>query len=459
MARGVVRFVVAGRSRGDKEAEGVVSTALTIVVICSLPVCFGIYMSADAIAAFYDKPIAPALRIMAFSAPFMAICWVFISAIRALRIVLYDVYVMSVAGPLLLLLGGVVAGGLGAGLEGIAWVQLGMAVGICLLALYFFSRFFSLRDCLAQLGARRSWREMVHFSFPVMVTDLLYAMLTQLDVLMLGVFFSAEMVGIYALARRISSVMLKAPQAFDPMFSSIVSELALDERYGELSVRFRVLLRWILTINLPIFASLLIVGDLFLTLLGSEDMQALPEVEIAAGLKVLFLLSISMMLQGSFALAEPLLAMAGRPYLNFLNNGIWLCTNFILNLCFIHFYGFGILGAALGALVSTVLVNLLRLVQIRRKYAIWPFDAKQLKPLLAALLAGVGGWLVHEWISAALWSAAAGLSVFFLLYALLLFFAGMEAEDRALIDKGLERIRARWGNWRHDKKDHKNIES
>ncbi len=446
MSRGVVRFVVAGRFQGGKEAERAIATALVIVVLCSLPVCLGIYLSADAIAAFYDKPIiAPALRIMAFSAPFMAVCWVFVAAIRALRIVQYDVYVMSVAGPLLLLFGGAVAGGLGAGLKGIAWVQLGMAIGISLLALYFFARFFSLRDCLVS-PTRRSWREMVHFSFPVMVTDLLYALLTQLDVLMLGFFFSAEMVGIYALARRIASAMLKAPQAFDPMFSSIVSELALGERYAELSVRFRVLLRWILTINLPIFASLLIVGDLFLTLLGGADMQALPETEIAAGLKVLFVLSISMMLQGSFALAEPLLTMAGRPYLNFLNNGIWLCTNFVLNLCFIHYYGFGILGAALGALIATILVNLLRLIQIRRKYDIWPFDSKQLKPLLAALLAGIGGWMVREWVATALWSAVAGLAVFILLYILVLFFAGMEKEDRILVDKGLQRARVWWGN-------------
>ena len=114
MARGVVRFVVAGRSQGGKEAERAVATALAIVAICSLPVCSGIYLGADAIAAFYDQPIAPALRIMAFSAPFLAVCWVFVSAIRALRIMRYDVYVLSVAGPLLLLLGGVVAGGLGA---------------------------------------------------------------------------------------------------------------------------------------------------------------------------------------------------------------------------------------------------------------------------------------------------------------------------------------------------------
>jgi O-antigen/teichoic acid export membrane protein len=444
MLRGVVRFVVAGRAQGGVEAERAIATALAIVGCCSALVTLSVYFSADAIASFYDKPIAPALRIMAFSAPFMAMCWVFVSAIRALRIVLYDVYVMSVAGPLILLVGGLFAGALDAGLEGVAWVQLGMAVGIFLLAGYFFTRFFSLRACLAQFSTPLRWREMGHFSFPVMVTDLLYAVLTQLDVLMLGFFVSAEMVGVYALARRIASAMLKAPQAFDPIFSSIVSELALAERYAELSSRFRVLFRWILTINLPIFASLLIVGDLLLTLIGGDKMQVLPEAEVAAGLKVLFILSISMMLQGSFALAEPLLAMAGRPYLNFINNIVWLGANFVLNLIFIHFYGFGIAGAALGALLSTGLVNALRLLQIHRQYAVWPFDVKQLKPLLAALVAGLASWWVRDWVAGALGAAALTLVVFACLYALVLFLAGMEEDDRQLAARGKRWFKSRF---------------
>lgn len=446
MLRGVVRFVVLGRAQGPGQAERAVATGLHIVGACSLVVCIGIYTSADSIALFYDKPIAPALRIMAFSAPFMAACWVFISAIRALRIVLYDVYVMSVAGPLILLVSGLVVGLLGGGLEGVAWSQLGMAVGICALATYCFQRFFSLRTCLSYMRRRLAWRDMALFSFPVMVTDLLYAVLTQLDVLMLGFFVSAEMVGVYALARRIASLMLKAPQAFDPIFSSIVSELAVGERYGELSARFRVLFRWILTINLPIFASLLIVGDLVLTLMGGENMQALPELEIAAGIKVLLVLCVSMMLQGSFALAEPLLAMAGRPYLNFLNNLVWLGANFVLNIVLIHVYSLGTVGAAVGALLSTLVVNGLRMGQIYRQYAIWPFDAKQLKPLGAATVAALGGVWIRGWSSEPLLAALAALGVFAVLYVLALRLLGLEEEDRKLASRAYNSIAKKLGH-------------
>ena len=437
MSRGVVRFVVAERAQTEGHGERAVGTALLIVAICSVVISAGMYFSADAIASFYDKPIASALQIMALSAPFMAVCWVFVSAIRALRIVSYGVYVMSVAGPLILLLGGLGVGWLDLGLYGVAWVQLAMAVCISLLAAYFFGRFFSLRACFQHVRQPLRLREMTHFSFPVMVTDLLYAVLTQLDVLMLGFFVSAEMVGVYVLARRIASAMLKAPQAFDPIFSSVVSELAVNARYSELSARFSVLFRWILTINLPIFASLLIVGDLLLTMIGGDKMQALPEGKVAAGLQVLFILSVSMMLQGSFALAESVLAMTGRPYLNFFNNTTWLCTNFVLNIVFIHFYSMGIVGAACGAFVSTLFVNALRLGQIYRQYTIWPFDSKQVKPLFAAALASLGGVALRDMVAEPAVAVPAALVTFVCAYGIGLALLGVEEEDRKLVVKAV----------------------
>ena len=210
---------------------------------------------------------------------------------------------MSVAGPLILFGRGVVVGWAELGLAGVAWVQLAMAVGISLLAAYYFQRFFSIRSCFEHLRRPARLREMAHFSFPVMVTDLLYAVLTQLDVLMLGFFVSAEMVGVYALARRIASAMLKAPQAFDPIFSSVVSELAVSGRYGELVSRFRLSLD----------------SDDQLADLRIATHRRRPAANPnwrrqnagaarrgdCSGTAGPFILSVSMMLQGSFALAEP----------------------------------------------------------------------------------------------------------------------------------------------------------
>ncbi len=433
LQRGVVRFVVEARTRGDAAgAERVVATALGIGLVAGAAVAIAVFLSADWVAAFYDKPVAPALRILAWSAPFIAVAWIFIAAVRALRIVRYGVYVMSVAGPLILLAGGLVAGFTAPSLENVAWVQFAMAVGICLLAAFYFQRLFSLPHCLSRLGRGFSWKALTRFSFPVMLTDLLQGLLTQLDVLMLGWFVPKEqiyLVGVYVLARRIASAMLKAPQAFDPIFGPVVSELTYREQHQELAHRFVVVSRWILTVNLPVFAGILIVGDHILVLLSGTQVAAAAEIEV--GIKILFLLCIGMMVQGTFALIGPMLAMSGRPYLNLFNNSLWLAANFLLNFWLIGRYG--IVGAALGATLSMLLVNILRLAQVQLIYHIRPFRRSQLKPLVAAFGAALAAWLSEDVFTGMVWSTAGVLAVFLGVYISLLYLLGMEAEDRVLM--------------------------
>ena len=144
-----------------------------------------------------------------------------------------------------------------------------------------------------------------------------------------------------------------------------------------------------------------------------------------------------MMVQGIFALIGPLLAMSGRPYLNLFNNGLWLAVNFLLNFWLIGRYG--IVGAALGATLSMLLVNILRLAQVRAIYHILPFRRSQLKPLLAALGGALAGWLSEGVFAGILWSAVGVLLVFLGVYIALLYLLGMEEEDRVI----MRRVR-RW---------------
>ena len=442
LPRGVVRFVVEGRSAGDEsQVERSIAAALKVGFLASILVVGALLLSAEWFADFYGKPIAEAVRIMAWSAPFVTVVTVFLSAIRARRIMRYDVYVMSIAGPLILLMGGLGVGFASPSLKGIAWVQFAMTLGICLLAGHYFRRFYSLGNCLRRLRGELPWKSLARFSLPVMLASLIAGVLTQLDVFMLAKFVAQEemyMVGIYVLARRIASSMLKAPQAFDPIFSSIVSELSYHNRQRELGSRFVVISRWILTINLPIFAGLLIVGDSLLTLLAGDQISAGDEIltlspaNIEVGIYILFLLCIGMMVQGMFAVIEPLLSMSGRPGLSLFNNVLWLVVNFSLNIWLIKTHG--IVGAAIGAVLAVVVVNVIRVLQVYVIHDIQPFRRSQLKPLGAALGAALAGWLVRDQVAFGLfWTMVSSLVVFAGVYISLLCLLGLEAEDRTLL--------------------------
>ena len=439
MLRGVVRFVAAARTEGRDPEEAVnrvLAAALVVVLAMSGAVTLTVVLAADSLAAFYGKPIAPALRIMAWTAPFISVSWVFTSATRSLRIVRYEVYVRSIAGPLILFLGGLGIGLAGLGILAIAQVQLAMGIGNCLLAAHYFRRHFSLAGILHQVHRPKPLRQLTRFCLPVMVTDLLYATLTQLDILMLGWFVSARLVGLYALVRRVSSAMLKAPQAFDPIFSSVVSDLSLRSRHGELAHRFVVISRWILTINLPIFACLLIIGDTLMPLLGGDDVQSVAE--LRAALRILVLLCVGMMVQGTFAMVEPLLTMSGRPNVSMLNNSVWLAANFGLNLWLIPAYG--IVGAAMGAATAMLLVSALRIVEIIVLRRIIPFGRSQLKPVVAAAVATFPALFVGDLLPATVWRMLAPSAAFALVYGACLMLMGLEAEDRVLLQRLQRRL-------------------
>ena len=443
LQRGVVRFVVAARAAGDeKRAEGVVAAAVALALVVGSGVACVAFLSADWVAAYYDKPIAYSMRVMAWTAPFMAVGWCFLAAIRSLRIMRYDAYITSLAGPLILLLGGVAVGLVQPTLEGVAWVQFAMGVGICLLAAFFFRRFFVLGSVLRQVVKGLPSGQLIRFSWPVMVADLLYSLLIQLDVLMLTRFVDRDqlhMVGIYVLARRLASTLLKAPQAFDPIFSSVVSALVPSAGQDELRHRFKVISRWILAVNLPVIAAFCLVVNS----LPKEVLLFIPEV--STGVEILFVLMAGMTVQSIFSMIDPLLTMTGRPYLGLFNNTVWLGTNLALNMWAIGRYG--IIGAAIGAALAVLLICAVRLCEVRWFFGFFPLHWTQLKPLGAAVGAGLGAWAVG-FLEVDSWPGAAGAVVVYLgLYMGLLRALGLEAEDRVLWDRAKERLGRLRGFW------------
>ena len=430
--RGVTRFVVEARAAGDQDqAERTIAAALLIGLLTSVPLAALTALAAPWAAAFYSRPeLGASIRLMAWCIPLLTLISIFVEAIRALRIMRFGVYVMSIAGPLLLLAGGLVTGLADLGLFGLGCAQLLSVGGMALLAFLFFGRFYSAGNCLRHLASPLPWRPLFRFCFLVMLNDLLYAILLRLDIFMLGAYIAPDGIGIYSVAKRISSGLLKVPQSLTPIFSPIVSDLFSRGQRRRLGARFASVTRWILTIDLPLFGAILIAGETVLLLFGGE---------FTAGKEALVVLALAVVLQGVFAPAELLLVMSGRAGLNLFNNLLWLAGSFLLYLLFVPDHG--ILGAAAAAVLASLLVSLLRLMEVRLLLQIHPFHRSLLPPLLAAAGAAAGAWLLGGVLPAALWANALLLAVFLASFFLLLLFLGIDPEDRLLLKRAIRRLR------------------
>ncbi len=199
----------------------------------------------------FEQSIATAIRLMAPSAPFLALAWIFIGATSARCIMRYDVYVLSIAGPLMLLTCGLVIGLFGLGLVRHRLGAAGHGGGhlppgrLLLQSLPFLGALFD----------QHASRPLLEADDPVLhagdARHLLYSLQTQIDVLMLP--FFRELKSSRSLRHRQRHA--EGGAAFDPMFSAIVSEPSFRRRHDDLDYRFFVISRWILTVNLPLLAA------------------------------------------------------------------------------------------------------------------------------------------------------------------------------------------------------------
>ena len=137
---------------------------------------------------------------------------------------------------------------------------------------------------------------------------------------------------------------------------------------------------------------------------------------------------------------EILQVMRGRPYTNLAFNSLWLGCLLGLSLWFIP--GSGVLGAAWASTLSLAAVTVLRLVDTMRTEGIRPLRADQLKPI-AAVLAGVAAGALVRRADLPVYLVPDLLvsSVFLAVYLLVLYGLGIPPEARALVRRGLARIR------------------
>lgn len=128
-----------------------------------------------------------------------------------------------------------------------------------------------------------------------------------------------------------------------------------------------------------------------------------------------------------------IIRMSGRTRLTFANNCGAGVLNVLLNLLLIP--RLGILGAALATGPSIILVNAVRLVQVRWLFKLSPYDRKWIKPLVAGLSGGIVIAASQKIapVASPAWNLALSAVVFSLCYVGLLLLQRLEREDKLML--------------------------
>lgn len=427
---GIVRFGSEAYGKEDiSRLKGTVIASLTLAVGAGSVLGMGIYLGRDLLATlvFSDANLAPVLRAFAIALPFYVLVYISSRGARALQNMKADVTINVVSLPAFNLIAVGIAFLAGFRLGGATTAFVLSTVASAGLGLWMLARL--LPALHGTVSAHFETRSLLWFSLPVLGANLSTVLFSQADRIMLGILATSEDVGVYHAAAIVATQVQFVLTAVNATFTPIISDLYHRDHRDQLHRLFKTTTRWIVTLSLPLALVLLLFPGPIMGLFGEG---------FGEGAIILVLLAIATFFNGSVGASGLMLQMSDHENLLFANNIALALLNVGLNVWFIMEYG--PVGAALATGLSIILVNTMKVLQVRYLLGMHPFGRAYVKPFAAGAVAGLGGWGLTLLLAPWTWAWLIGIPLTVLLYGGTLLLLGFTRDDWMVLTPLLRRV-------------------
>lgn len=358
--QGVPRYI--SRFDDPRDIRGAWATGLAIAGVGGILIAAGLLVGADTVVGLlFDRPDAEWLLVLfALTVPFVIGMQVGIGAIRGLENTIYRTYTRDLLYPGLRLLLLVAFLSVGAGIFAAGYAYLIAALVTFLAVHVLLNRLFPL------VGAIRTHaREMMLFSFPLVIATILSRLLTRTDTLMLGFFRSSYDVGLYSSAFPLASALVLVLSSFGFMYLPVASRLDAEDKREEVDEIYKLTTKWIFVLTFPAFLALVAFPrDVILATFGSEYAPAATALSI---------LALGFFSRAAFGRSRETLSALGYTNYLLLTNAFAFGLNIAMNVVLIPRYG--PTGAAIASATSFVGLNIAVFVFLAWRFGISPFSA------------------------------------------------------------------------------------
>ncbi|WP_342764396.1 flippase [Thermococcus sp. M36] len=423
LANGLPRELSRYYKKEPERIPELVSTALILVAISSFMIGAVTVFTAPFISGILNEALLPpALRLAAVSIPFIGLSRVFISVSRGAGRVRENVYYQNIVVPSIFLILTVIAVLTDRGLTGIllAYV-ISQAAGFLILT------FETLR--LKFLPKRPVFRgglakELLLFSFPLMLTGILGYIMNWTDTLMIGYYYDSDTVGLYNAAAPVARLLPIFLNSAGFLYVPIATVFFARNQLEEMKRIYQIMTRWIFLLTFPLFLFMFAFPEVMIaTFFGTKYVGAATALRILAA---------GFMFHTFLGLNGMSLTVIGETNANLVGNFFAAVANIGLNIVLIPLYGIN--GAAAATAVSFIVANVFRSGWLYRKTGIHPFSVSYVKQIMAAS-AVLGLLLIAETPSSGIWGVLVVLSLSFAFYlVLLLVMKSVEMEDIELLE-------------------------
>jgi O-antigen/teichoic acid export membrane protein len=436
MTAALVRYVPLFASRRDEAGLwGTLQIGIGIPTALSLLLALGLFALAAPVAnLIFDEPqLTTPLRVISLAVPFLTLGNALSAATRGFKKMQYTAIGRDIAQPVakLLLIVPLAIAGMTA-VQALAAHTVSVIVVVILLV-YFLNGLFRLWRPLGT--AQRHTRDIFRFSLPLYLSRLIKTFRGNIQTVLLGALSSVTSVGIFTVVGQVNMVGGMFHNSIVAVSSPIVSDLHSRGQREELARFYRTMTKWTLTLNLPFFLIVLIFPEPVLSIFGED---------YVSGILALLILAWGNLISAGTGICGVVLNMTGNSTWSLINTVVLSVLLIGLNVWLIPLWG--VVGAAVASLASIALINLMRLTEVFVLLRLWPYDRSFLKPILAAVDAGLAAWiagkLVH--VGANLLYLILGAALIFVVYLGVLLMLGLSAQDRMVLAHIGRRLGLKW---------------
>jgi len=369
LKRGLLDLLSADEIAG-RSLEARIVEALSISAIFSI----GIAITAAVIWRLIFPGHISLAPFFLIAAPAIVFTDVALTAVKHKRIIGWDVWSRGIAEPWSFLALAVIFLNLNMRDNGLVTAYVGSTVFAALFAGAGLLRTYGFMALVRSRPHPRRWFYLVKKSAPVGVTDVGVMALRRVDLVVLSLFASADIVGLYYMVQQLASIPQKTYALFEPMLSPVIARLHNKLDTKKIKANLIGVCRWVFIVQLAISIPMMVFGDDLLSLFGDA---------FTAGGVVLATILIAELIDGSFLATETPLVFAKPKLPPFL-----LVATIIIEVIAIAALSqlWGAEGAAIGFLVAIVSLNASRLILTAKHLEIRVINTSFIMPAFLAIM-------------------------------------------------------------------------
>ncbi len=420
----LLRFLANYRSTKQRSlAAGLLRFSVAVALVSGLIWGAVFFFTAPTLAdvVFKEAEYVLPFREAALLVPLIGLQLVIAAGLQAAKAIKWKVYVDRLIQPGLTLLLLVVFYKLGLKLEALIFATV-IGYLASTMAGYIFLRKAN-RKIVQEVKPQYDLKTWGRFALPMFFNSMIRNILNSTDVLFLGALAAQSQLAFYGAADRVSYFVVAPLIALNAIFSPVIAEYHARGEHKQLENMFKIVTKWSFSLSWPVFLCFLVYHEAILGVFGKAYTEA--------GL-VLILLSLGNLVDAGVGSVNYLLVMTGRPRIILINTVTTVVVNVSLALLFIPHLG--IIGAALAAALTVIILNIVGLIEVFIFMKMHPYRWDMFKPIIAGIGAALVGFglthLVHtDYGHEAFFHVLALIIPFLIVYAALLAVFRFSEED------------------------------